>query len=231
MTTTEVFVRAWLHDELIELSPDAKLNKSTGGSAFVLTRIGEAFVARAQAEGNKFGAQHRTLLPVRGSPSGEAPPEFNAAESPLGWLWLRRDSAGKSYISEAEFLAGERLRADFTLAMLTPKSSASWPLERVDCSRRAGYSPTFETERAIAARARFWEALDSVGHELASVLIGVCCHLERLEAIEMRLGLPKRAGKTVLKLGLKALARHYGLMRGEGRSQIRSMSLGVLPAE
>lgn len=225
------FVRAWLRSELIELSSNARLNKDTGGSAFVLTRLGEAFVVRASTSVNKFGAQHRMLAPVKDEPGGAPQPEFNAAESPLGWLRLRKDSRGKRYISETEFLAGERLRKDFTLALLTPKSTTSWPMERIDCSRRVGFSPTFGSETAIAARARFWAALDATGHELASVLIAVCCHLEGLEAVESRLGLPKRSGKTVLRLGLGALARHYGLMTNEGRSRIRSFSLGVLPAE
>ncbi|MFZ1990806.1 MAG: DUF6456 domain-containing protein [Alphaproteobacteria bacterium] len=231
VTTAEPFVRVWLRSELIELSSDAIINKGTGGSAFVLTRVGQAFVARARAKSQSFGAQHRVLVPARGVMEGEITPEFNAAESPLGWLRLRRDSTGKPHISEAEFRAGERLRSDFTLAVMTPKVSASWPLERVDCTRRAGYSPIFESERALEARARFWAALDCVGQEIASVLVGVCCHLEGLEALETRLELPKRSAKTVLRLGLKALARHYGLSRGDGRAEIRGMTRGALPAE
>ena len=186
---------------------------------------------RARAQSQSFAAQHRVLVPAKGALEGEIAPEFNAAESPLGWLRLRRDSTGKCHISEAEFRAGERLRADFTLAMMTPKVSASWPLERVDCSLRAGYSPTLESERALEARTRFWAALDCVGQEIASVVIGVCCHLEGLEALETRLELPKRSAKTVLRLGLKALARHYGLSSGNGRAEIRAMTKGLLPAE
>ncbi|HXZ68197.1 MAG TPA: DUF6456 domain-containing protein [Alphaproteobacteria bacterium] len=229
VTTAEPFVRSWLRSELIELSGNALANRATGGSAFVLTPIGEAFVVRVRAEDQSFAAQHRVL--AKGAIEDEIAPEFNAAESPLGWLRLRRDSTGKPHISEAEFRAGERLRLDFTLAIMAPKVSASWPLERVDCTRRPSYSPTFESERALDARARFWAALDCVGQEIASVLIGVCCHLEGLEALERRLELPKRSGKTILRLGLKALARHYGLMGGNARAEIRSMIGGALPAE
>ena len=229
VTTSEVFVRSWLRSELIELSPNPILNRETGGSAFVLTPIGHAFVARTGGE--SFGAQHRLLLSAREHVEGDVTPELNACESPLAWLRLRRDSAGQPHISEFEFRAGERLREDFTLAMMMPRASASWPLERVDCSRRAGYSPTLESERALTARARFWAALDSVGEELAVVLVGVCCHLEGLAAIEARLELPKRSAKTVLRLGLRALARHYGLVANMGREKLCFGAKREMPAE
>lgn len=224
-------VRAWLRQELIEPSSDKLINKDAGGSAFVLSRIGAAFVARANAAHDKFAAQHRALLPTNPRNGNEAVAGLNAAESPLAWLRLRQDVRGRPYIGETEFLAGERLRTDFTLALLSPKSTTSWPIERVDCSRRVGFSPTHESETAIAARKRFWAALDAVGHEFASVLVGICCHLEGLEALEARLGLPKRSGKTVLRLGLQMLARHYGLACSDDRSRIRSFSQGALPAE
>ena len=231
VTTAEPFVRVWLRCEFIQLSSHAALNRATGGSAFVLTPVGEAFVARGRGGDQPFGSQHRALVPVKGAFNSEVAPEFNAGESPLGWLRLRRDSTGEPFIGEAEFRAGERLRADFTLALMTPKTSTSWPLERVDCSRRTGFSPTDESERALEARERFWAALDCVGNEIASILVGVCCHLEGLEALETRLQLPKRSAKTVLRLGLKALARHYGLLRVNGRAEIRALTSGALPAE
>ncbi len=231
VVTPVSFVRHWLRGELIELSANVKLNKQTGGSVFVLTELGKAFVARASAGDDKFAVQHRTLVPSKIQIADDPPPKLNAAKSPLAWLRLRKDVRGAPYISEAEFLAGERLRKDFTRALLTPRTTTSWPMERVDCSRRSGSSLALESDAAMAARARFWAALDAVGQELASILIGVCCHLEGLEALESRLGLPKRSGKTVLKLGLGALARHYGLARSEGRSRIRSFSMGELPAE
>ena len=47
--------------------------------------------------------------------------DVNPAESPLAWLSRRKDKGGAAMIGEAEFQAGERLRADFWFAGLTPR--------------------------------------------------------------------------------------------------------------
>ena len=46
----------------------------------------------------------------------EPAPIFNENESPLYRLFFRRDSKGKSIISEFQFAAGERLRVDYERA-------------------------------------------------------------------------------------------------------------------
>jgi Domain of unknown function (DUF6456) len=217
--------------ELIEAVPDA----GRRGACFTLSRVGAAFLARTRADEQVFAAQHRVLVPARGlggAAMTEREPDFNAAESPLGWLRTRKGPHGERYLSDVEFRAGERLRADFTLALMTPKSTASWPLERVDYARRTDFSPAFDSDRANAARKRFWSAIDAAGPELAAILIGVCCHLHGLEALEAALELPRRSCKTILKLGLVCLARHYGLIgRDAQRARIRAQSFGELPEE
>jgi hypothetical protein len=203
------------------------------GVAYVVSPVGIAWLARRCSSGNAFANQHRALVPQIASENrDDAVRSVNAVESPLAWMRARKDLNGAALISEPEFLAGERLREDFTFALMTPKVSASWPLERIDCSRRVGASPLHESDRVNAARKRFWAALDAAGAELAPILIGVCCHLEGLETIEKRFGLPARSGKTVLKLALTALARHYGLLRKDRqREAIRARSSGELPCE
>ena len=225
-----VQVDARIVDELLRAG---LIEPSPSGESFVLSRIGTAFLTRAKALEDPFAAQHRVLVPLRKPRGGKGnEPDVNAAESPLAWLKTRKNADGHFFLSEPEFLAGERLRHDFTLALMTPKSTTSWPLERVDHSRRAEFSPIYESERVNAARKRFWSALDAVGPELAPSLVGVCCHLQGLETIEAKLDLPKRSCKTVLKLGLGRLARHYGLIRDQKeRSVIRAKSFGILPGE
>lgn len=46
--------------------------------------------------------------------------EVNLAESPLAMLYRRKGPDGNAFISEDEFHAGERLRADFTRGSLMP---------------------------------------------------------------------------------------------------------------
>jgi len=141
--------------------------------------------------------------------SATASPLFNEAESPLTWLRARRGKDGKPLISEAQYLAGERLRMDFERAMLARRTTLNWELAGTG-SRAAGASAEL-SDGAIAARQRYHAALDSVGPELGSILAQVCCLSAGIEQAERVLELPARSGRAVLGLALTALARHYGL--------------------
>jgi hypothetical protein len=139
----------------------------------------------------------------------------NPAESPLAWLRRRKDRDGEAMISQAQFDGGERLRADFWFAQMTPRVTMNWsamaPSQR---RRRAGMTLAADgdlQENIAASRERVRRALAAVGPELAGVLIDVCCHLKGLEEAERAAGWPARAGKVVLQLALTRLARHYGI--------------------
>src|SRR4029078_924518 len=47
---------------------------------------------------------------------------FNADESPIAWLRRRKDRSGEAMISQAQFDAGERLRAEFWSPQMTPRT-------------------------------------------------------------------------------------------------------------
>lgn len=138
----------------------------------------------------------------------------NLSESPLAWLARRRDKDGRPILSEAEFNAGERLRADFWFAEMTPRVTANWSLLLATGGGRRGapdHGPDMR-DSVLAARERVRKALAAVGPDLAGVLIDVCCHLKGLEASERSLGWPQRSGKVVLLIALRQLARHYGMI-------------------
>ena len=61
----------------------------------------------------------------------------------------------------------------------------------------------------MRARDRVRAALEAAGPGLAPMLERICIHGSALEAAERGLGLPRRSGKTVLRLGLQRLAAHY----------------------
>ena len=139
----------------------------------------------------------------------------NADESPIAWLRRRKDRSGEAIISQAQFDAGERLRADFWFAQMTPRTTMNWsssaPTQR---GRRHGATRPAGTDMrdaTAAAGERVRRALAAVGPELSGVLIDVCCHLKGLETAERAAGWPQRSGKIVLQLALTSLARHYGL--------------------
>jgi hypothetical protein len=163
-----------------------------------------------------------TAASVKRAPARAAATD-NDAESPLAWLRRRKDRGGEALISQAQFDAGERLRADFWFAQMTPRTTVNWsvasPAQR---GRRAGMAYRSDAEfldAVAAARERVRRALTAVGPELAGVLIDVCCHLKGLEETERASGWPQRAGKVILRIALTALARHYGIGEAAGETE------------
>ncbi len=132
-------------------------------------------------------------------------------ESPLAWLARRRGPDGNPLLSAFAFAAGERLRADFTRAGLSPRTGADWSGLPAASSRGGGKAT--ETEAILAARQRFRLALTAAGTEFSGLLLDVCCFLKPLDAVEKERGWPARSAKVVLGLGLAKLADHYGLSR------------------
>jgi Domain of unknown function (DUF6456) len=170
-------------------------------------------ISRAGApEAGEMGASREGGIQVRRHTSPSVPGQ-NGCESPLQWLSRRRDRQGRPLISEAQFDAGERLRADFTYGSMMPSVTSRWtPVA-------AGTSPGTRADRELElqdgqlrARERFRSALAAVGPEFSSILVDVCCHLKGLEEIERHSGWPQRSAKIVLLLALSALARHYGFV-------------------
>ena len=145
----------------------------------------------------------------------------NDSESPLAWLARRKGRDGRTMIDSIEFMAGERLRADFTRAHLSPRVTSSWSgLAR---GRNCGGGDAGSmTDMVIAARQRVQLALDACGPEFSGVLMDVCCFLHGLEDVERAHGWPARSAKVVLQLALDRLARHYGLQRPAHHAPIRT---------
>jgi hypothetical protein len=156
---------------------------------------------------------------------GPAQVTVDEAESPLAWLARRRGRDGRALIAPHQLQAGERLRADFTLAHLMPSVTSN--LTNPVASGRRGRGPGLQhfTDTMLEARRRVHEAQDAVGPEFAGLLLDVCCFLKRLEDIERERVWPARSAKVVLQLGLDRLARHYGLggeTRGRQRREVRT---------
>ncbi len=124
----------------------------------------------------------------------------NLAESPLTWLHSR------GHLSDRQYAAGERLRADWERAQLAPGVTMRWDAVRIGGGGEAGLNPT---ERQIAAKARFDAALTNAGPGLSDVLWRVVCAGETLPDTERALAWPVRSGKLVLRLALDRVAGFY----------------------
>ena len=195
----------------------------SGEEGWTLTRRGRARLKQILS-GAGTPAAPISEPPEPSEPATE--PGFNLRESPLGWLSRRRDKDGNPLITSEGFQAGERLRADFTFAHMSPRVTSSWsPANGGSAGRRSAPGTGVEIQDSvIAAGERVHRALAAVGPELAGILIDVCCHLKGLEDAERVQGWPQRSGKVVLQLALTRLARHYGIepsstaARAPGRS-------------
>jgi hypothetical protein len=123
----------------------------------------------------------------------------NVAESPLGWLHSR------GHLDDRQFLAGERLRADWEKAQLAPNVTMRWEPVRV----RGGVAGLSSTERQAAAKERFDGAATAAGPGLSDILWRVVCAGEALPDAERALAWPVRSGKLVLRLALDRVAAFY----------------------
>lgn len=159
-----------------------------------------------------FRAQHLDLA-VHDimTDAGMARVLMNDSESPLAWLARRKGRDGRAMIEPMQFVAGEKLRADFTRAQLTPRVTSSWTTPTGGRSRGNGAGEM--TDLIVASRQRVQLALEACGPEFGGVLLDVCCFLRGLEDVERERGWPSRSAKVVLQLALSRLARHYGLER------------------
>jgi hypothetical protein len=185
----------------------APVRTQAGVTTLRLTSAGRRIGARQRCRRNKAVFETRLVCVSDGAPQYA---EVNVAESPLSWL---RSRAGGEYLSASEFDAGERLRADFTLARMSPRMTVDW--DRPFGSGGGNGAEDMATA-ALAARERVARALKAAGPGLSDVLVAVCCFLQGLEISERKLQWPRRSAKLVLKFALQRLADHYGLRSGAG---------------
>ena len=141
-------------------------------------------------------------------------------ESPLLWLHRRPGKDGAPQISAAEFAAGERLRADLTLAQMLPRVTVNWDAALAAGTHAPARGPAEASDSSLAARQRVRLACKRLGPELSGLAIDVCGFLKGLDQVERERKWPARSAKVVLRLALSALVEHYGL----GAKQDRAVS-------
>lgn len=150
-------------------------------------------------------------------------PAMDDRESPLLWLYRRPGKDGARQISDEEFAAGERFRADITLAGMLPRVTMNW--DAALTPEQAGAGPrdvAGSSDTALAARQRVRLACDRLGPELSGLAIDICGFLKGLDLVEKERRWPPRSAKVVLRVALAALVTHYGLDRHTRRSGLRS---------
>jgi hypothetical protein len=136
-------------------------------------------------------------------------------ESPLLWLHRRPGRDGRPQLSAAEFAAGERFRADLTLAQMLPRVTVNWDAGLAAGTHAAARGPADASDSSLAARQRVRLACKRLGPELSGLAIDVCGFLKGLDLVERERKWPARSAKVVLRLALAALVEHYGLAQAD----------------
>ncbi len=129
----------------------------------------------------------------------------NLAESPLSWLHSR------GHLTDRQYLAGEKLRRDYEIAMMGPNVTMRWECTPLSRQKRGAPDGLNQTERMIAAKARFDGALAALGPDLADIAWRVICAGEAMPVAEREMAWPVRSGKLVLRIALDRLAVFYRL--------------------
>lgn len=189
------------------------------GKSLRLTDSGSALLKRLLHPNEPFLAQHADRAAVSITQAGTTQKAVvNTGESPLARLYTRKTAKGGPWLSDEEFAAGERLRADFEKSRLGPKISANWNVE-IATGRRGGEAAEI-SDFALDARRRLDKAIAMLGPELADLALDVCCFLKGLEQVERERRWPPRSAKLMLRAALRLLVSHYGLNTGNGRRRI-----------
>jgi hypothetical protein len=176
--------------------------------AETLSDLGRAHLESLGVEDIGDRARHGAVTPLSAEASEAIGGAgwFDAAESPLAWLRARKGRDGAPLIEDAQYLAGEKLRADATRASLSPRLGVDLTRVAVD-----GSTPETFSDGTLAARRRVERALTAVGPGLSGVALDVCVFLKGVEQVEQERGWPRRTGRVVLGLALDRLAAHYGI--------------------
>ncbi|MBX9575817.1 MAG: hypothetical protein K2X07_09270 [Caulobacteraceae bacterium] len=133
----------------------------------------------------------------------------NLTPTAIAWLATRRDAEGRPWLSPAERAAGERLTRDAEMAQAGPSLTLRWDaLPRSGSGSAARFEPE---DHAHRAGRRVEAALTAVDPRLRPLVEAVCVRGSALQAAEGQLGLRRRGARDLLKVGLQALARHYGI--------------------
>ena len=184
-------------DAVIRRLVEARLIEKSAGGQLRLTAAGEArSMRRDHAQGLRV--ERIRMCADGGALRSET---VNLAESPLGWL------AARGHVTERQRVAGERLRADWTLAGLAPRVTMRWDM----MPRVPGGGDDDPATAQIAAKRRFDAAIAHLGPGLGDIAWRVLCNGDGLSDAEAVMGWPKRSAKLVLGLALDRLTSFYSI--------------------
>lgn len=220
VTDREVAQELALNDWVVCRSPGrvSRYHLTSAGRAALKRMLAEAGLSgNPEASWSVFADQHREwdTRTIRQAGSERAQKlRFNAAESPISLLARRKDKSGEPFLSAGQVAAAERLREDFELSQMGPRTTQNWDKFLTGGERGAVYAGTGGSGGSDAARDRVARALGDLGPGLGDIALRVCCFVEGVETAEKRLGWAARSGKIVLRIALQRLEKFYAGLGG-----------------
>ena len=124
-------------------------------------------------------------------------------------------------VGPSDVAAARRFQDDLQRAGLAQRITQNWSLSSLSFGGKAARQSSVRNEPVamLDARDRVNRACTVLGPDLSGLLIDVCLFEKSLSAVEKERHWPARSAKLAIALGLRALARHYGLANtpsGEG---------------
>ncbi|MEM6382542.1 MAG: DUF6456 domain-containing protein [Pseudomonadota bacterium] len=117
----------------------------------------------------------------------------------------------KALLDPACVEAARRFAGDLHRAGLNAQVSQNWSLSALNQSPSSSPNRLNFSERQVDARNRVRKACDAIGPDFTSLLIDLCLFEKNVSAIEADRQWPPRSAKLAIALGLRSLARFYGL--------------------
>jgi hypothetical protein len=119
-----------------------------------------------------------------------------------------------SLLQPCDVAAGARFHADLERAGMRQRVSQNWSLASLTIATGpTAHGGRHEPVAMLDAKARVNRACSAIGPDFSGLLIDLCLFDHSLAQLEGTRQWPARSGKLAIALGLKALARHYGLDR------------------
>jgi DNA-directed RNA polymerase specialized sigma24 family protein len=131
-------------------------------------------------------------------------------DAPYQVLSRRRRADGEAWLPPELVACANRFRESWEIARIGGGATRDW--DRLVAGRvggGGGVAGQGASTRRLEAEQSLEAAIRALGPDLAETILLSVCREEGMEDIEARLDFPARSGKIVLRIALRALARHY----------------------
>lgn len=194
-----------------------RVSEGRSVSANALDRLKRYGFVGFAGQGLVLTAKGRQLLAARPSctleDAGEGAPTLHLPDAIDRLANPRKGET--ALIEHCDVAAARKFHSDLQRAGLRQRITQNWSLAALSNGVDSGRSGSARHEPVamLDARDRVHRACRVIGPEFSGLLIDICLFEKPLSGVERERRWPARSAKLAIALGLRALARHYGLTR------------------